>query len=98
MYLKIHQSYRSVIALCDAELIGKKFEEGKKQLYCRGSFFKGRKVSKEEAIKILQKQIQEDATFNIVGERSIQTAMKANIISKNSIGKVDNIPFTLVLL
>jgi hypothetical protein len=32
MYLKVHQSYRDVVAICDSDLIGKKFEEGKRQL------------------------------------------------------------------
>ena len=29
MFIKIHNSYRNVVALADADLIGKKFEEGK---------------------------------------------------------------------
>ncbi len=44
MYLKIHKSYRNVVALCDAELIGKKFEEGNMQLYLRENFYKDKKV------------------------------------------------------
>ena len=98
MYLKIHKSYRNVVALCDADIVGKKFEEGKKQLDCRENFYKETKVTKEEAIKILQKQANGDSTFNIVGKKSIQSAIEAGLTTKDSIGKIDNIPFTLILV
>ena len=28
LYIKVHKSYRTVVALCDSEILGKKFEEG----------------------------------------------------------------------
>ena len=97
MYLKIHKSYRNVIAICDADLVGKKFEEGKRQLDVRENFYKDIKVTKEEAIKILQKQANTDSTYNIVGKKSIQAAIEAGLTTKDSIGKINNIPFTLIL-
>lgn len=98
MYIKIHKSYRNVVALADEEIIGKKFEEGKRQLDIRENFYKGKKVTKQEAIKFLQLQADEDATFNIVGEKSIQATIEAGLITKNSVRKIQNIPFTLILL
>lgn len=98
MYIKIHESYRTVVALCDANLIGKKFEEGKKQLDCRKNFYKDKLINKEEAIKLLQKLSDNDATFNIVGKKSIQTAIEAGLITQNAVNTVQNIPFTLTLV
>ena len=98
MYLKIHKSYRNVVAICDADLIGKIFEEGKKQLDCRENFYKDKKVTKEEAVKILQKLSNEDSTFNIIGQKSIEAAIEAGIITKNDFATVNNIPFTLIFL
>ena len=40
----------------------------------------------------------EDATFNLVGEKTIKTAIEAGIISGENIGRIDGIPFALVLL
>ena len=40
----------------------------------------------------------EDATFNIAGEKSVNAAIKAGVISKESVGKIQGIPFALVLL
>ncbi|MBU0894167.1 MAG: DUF424 family protein [Nanoarchaeota archaeon] len=98
MYIKIHKTYRDVIAICDVELLGQKFEEGKFQLDLKENFYGGNKQTQEEAIKIMKEFNAEDATFNIVGEKSIQTALQAGIITENSIGKIAGIPFTLILV
>lgn len=98
MYLKIHKSYRNVVALCDAGLIGKKFEEGKKQLDIRENFFKDRKLTKEEVIKVLKWEKKNDSTFNIVGEKSIQATIEAGLITKKDVHIIENIPFTLILI
>lgn len=98
MYLKIHESYRKVAALADADLIGKTFEEGKRQLEVRENFYKGELLSEEQIINELKNLALDDATFNIVGEKSINAALKAQIISKDMIGHVDKVPFALVLV
>ncbi len=97
MFLKVIESYRNVVAICDKDLIGKKFEEDRFQLDVKENFFKGEEVSEEEVIKIIQDLSIEDSTFNIVGEKSINAAKKADIISEESIRKIQNIPFALVL-
>jgi len=98
MLIKIIKDYRTIVAICDSELLGKKFEEGKFQLDLTGSFFKGEEKSEEEIIKIMQDMKKEDATFNIVGEKSIQAGIKVGIISTKSVKKIKEIPFALVLL
>jgi len=40
----------------------------------------------------------EDSTFNIIGEKSVKVALIAGIISEEEIGKVDNIPFAIILI
>ena len=40
----------------------------------------------------------EDATFNIIGERAIKLALEIGLIVKSGIGRVNNIPFSLVLM
>jgi uncharacterized protein len=97
MFVKIHKSYRDVVAICDSELLGKRFEEEKFQLDVKESFFGGEEQSKEDAIKTMQSFSDEDSTFNIIGEKSVNTAIEAGIINENHIGNIDNIPFALVL-
>jgi len=98
MLLRIIKSYRDVVAICDKKLLGKRFEEGKFQLDLTGEFFKGKEVSQEEAIEIIQDMSIEDSTFNIIGEKSTTTAIKAGIISEEGIKKIQGIPFALVLM
>jgi len=96
--IKIHKTYRSVVAVCDSDLIGKKFEEGIRQLDLRENFYKEQELDKEKAVQIIQQQANEDATFNIVGKKSIQAAIKAGIITEKDVDTIQNIPFTLTLL
>jgi hypothetical protein len=97
MYTKIHHSYRNVFAVCDSNLIGKKFEEGKMQLEVRENFFKEKESSYEEVVSMMKMQLKDYATFNIVGEESVKAALEAGIICQEGIGKIQNIPFALVL-
>lgn len=97
MFLKIHQSYRDVVAVCDSELIGKKFEEDNFQIEVKESFFKGDDISGSEAMSLMKKMSMEDATFNIVGEKSVNAALNAGIISEKNINEIQGVPFALVL-
>ena len=97
MFLNIIKSYRDVVAVCDKELLGKKFEEGKLQLNIKENFYKGKEVDTESVVEIMKKMSAEDATFNIVGEKSINAALKTGIISKEEIGRIKKVPFALVL-
>ncbi len=98
MLLRIIKSYRDIVAICDKELLGQKFEEDNFQLDLTGEFFKGEQTSQEKAMEIMKDMIAEDATFNIVGEKSTATALKAGIISEEGIKKIQRIPFALVLM
>jgi hypothetical protein len=97
-FINVIRSYRDVVAICDSELLGKKFEEGKFQLDVKETFYGKEKVSEDEAVKIMQKMQKEDATFNIVGKNSVNAALNAGIIEEDNIGKIHEIPFSLVLL
>ena len=97
MHIKIHESYRTIVAVCDSDLIGKTFEEGIKQIKIRPHFFKGEEKNKKEVYKILQDLNKEDATFNIVGKEAVETALEAGIIEKHGIMTIQDIPIALGL-
>ena len=98
MIIRIIKTYRDVVTLCDKELLGKCFEEGEFQLDIKESFYKGDETTEEEAIILLQNMSNEDATFNIVGKKSVNTALKAGVISQEGVGKIKGIPFALILM
>lgn len=87
--VKIHKSkFRDVIAVCDSDLIGKRFEEKDLQLDITERFYKGEEVEDEKLISILR-----DADIiNLVGKESINFAIKAGIISKLNVIKIAGIP------
>jgi len=97
-FIKVISSYRDVVAICDSDLIGKKFESGKFQLDVKESFYKGEEVDEEELNRIIKKMSAEDATFNIVGEKSINVALKTGIVVEEGIREIQGVPFALVLL
>lgn len=89
MYLKFHHSGESVVvALCDKDLVGKKFEDKKLQLDITERFYKGEEKPEQEIIEILK----EAANINIVGKKSIKLALKAGVIEKENIIKIKGIP------
>jgi len=98
IFVKVIKTYRDVVAACDSELLGKTFEEDKFQLDVKESFYKGEEKSEVEAIDLFRFMLAEDATFNIVGKKATQAAIKAGIISEESIGEIAGIPFALVLI
>lgn len=98
MFINIIKSYRYVVAVADKELIGKIFEEGNMQLNVKENFYKGEEMTPEKAIELLQDMKMEDATFNIVGRKSIDIALKAGIITEEQIGEIQGVPFALVLI
>ena len=98
MFIKVIRSYRDVVAVCDSSILGKTFEQGDFQLNIKESFYKGEEVSEEKAVEIMKSMSKEDSTFNIAGEESVNAAIKAGIISQESVGEIQGIPFALVLL
>jgi uncharacterized protein len=101
MIINIIKTYRDVVAICDKEILGKHFEQDNLQLDIKENFYKGetgKEVSEEEAKEIIENMSVEDSTFNIVGEKSIALAIEMNLIEKDSVKKIQGIPYSMVLI
>jgi len=98
MQIKIHKSYRTIVAVCDSELIGKTFSQGIRQIEIKEGFFKGEEKNKKEIIEILQRMQGEDAIFNIVGKESVEAALEAGVIDEKGVIKIEGVPVGLGLL
>jgi len=96
MIVKIHktQDGRKMVAVCDKELIGKKFEEKKLQLDLTSNFYNGDEKEGDEIIKIFRGAY----IINLVGEKSIKFGLKNDIISDDNIIYVDKIPHAQAIL
>ena len=95
--VKIHKSYRNVVAICDKDLFGKKIIEGERQLDLTGEFFKGAEEDERALQEIILDQSREDATFNIIGDKSVSVAKNLGIVVDEGISRIGGVPFALVL-
>ena len=93
IYVKVHKSRSEFVSVCDEELVGKEFREGKYCLKVSEYFYKGEKRSEREVKEILKNYAQ----LNIVGKRSIKLALELNIVDKDMIIKIDGVPHAQVI-
>lgn len=96
--LKVHEAYRWVVALCDVDLKGRTLQEGSRVLDLSGPFFAGEEMNEEKALVEIERCVNEDATFNIVGKHAIAIAKKAGLIGEEGIMEIESVPFALVLV
>jgi len=83
-----------VLAVCDKELLGKRFENQEAQLDLTTEFYKGEEMSKEQVTALMKKAY----IVNMVGENAIKSGIEADIVSKSNIIRIKNIPHAQVLL
>lgn len=95
MIVKIHRiNNQKIIAICDSDLIGKKFEQGNLQLDLASDFYRGDEKSEKEALELLK----EAYIVNIAGKKSVDLALKAGILDLKGVIKIKNIPHAQVLM
>ena len=90
MHLKIHNisGCGTVVAACDADLIGKTLTCPQCDIIVDESFYGTETATEEEIINALQSA----ANANIIGEKVCTVALKAGIIDKETIILIGNIP------
>ena len=82
-----------LLATCDAELLGKVLNEGKIVFEVREEFYKGLKVSVEEAIDL----IRQSTIVNMVGERIVKKAVEEGLIHPEAVLKISGIPHAQIV-
>jgi len=90
MLVKKHKTRdgKLILAICDSDLIGKKFEQGKIQLDLTKDFYKGEEKSDSEILLM----IREAYILNLVGEKSVKLALKQGLIDETHILNIQGIP------
>lgn len=89
MIINIHQGENGrIITICDKELLGKEFIEGKFKLTISKRFYEGKEKNKEEILLT----IKDGDILNIVGEKSINFAIENNFVTKENIRRIQGIP------
>jgi uncharacterized protein len=96
MKVKIHltENKRIILAVCDSNLVGQKFEEGEKQLDLTTNFYNGCEKTNQEISDLMRNSYM----INLVGEKSIDLALSEEIISKENVKKVSGIPYSQITM
>jgi len=93
MYIKIHESVKGrIVAVCDEDLVGKRFEEGDLVLDLSERFYKGETKKEEEILRILKNE----GNINLVGKNSINFAINNQIIEKEHVKYIKKVPYAQV--
>ncbi len=89
MYMKKYDTEgQLIVAVCDKNIIGKKFKEGELVLKVDEGFYKGDDAWEEEVKAALS-----DATIaNIAGEKSIACAVECGCIDPDNIIFIQGVP------
>ncbi len=94
MYVKKHESKdRIIFAICDEDLVGKKFSEDDLVLDVSERFYKGEIKTNEEVEEILRNS----SNINLVGKKTVDFALKLGILNKDSIVVIDGVPHAQII-
>ncbi len=96
MILKLHKTRdgKKIAAICDSDLVGKRFEEKNLQLDLCSDFYRGEEKTGDE----IMAAIKDACMVNMVGNRSVELGLKAGIIGKGNIIKIKKIPHAQAII
>jgi len=96
MIAKVHKNTNGqiILAICDKEILGKKFIQGDLQLDLTSDFYRGEEKTEEEILKIIKNAY----ILNIVGESSIKFALEHKLIDKERIIFVSGVPHAQLVI
>lgn len=84
--------HENVVACCDAELVGKVFEEGKLFLDVSKGFYGEEYFEEEDVIKVLK----DAKNLNLVGEKIIALALREGFINEEDVIRIQGVPHVQV--
>ena len=88
MLAKKHEfEYKILLAVCDKEHFGKKFEEGELCFIVSEKFYGGNEVKEEELLEM----IKEADSVNLFGNKCVSVAIKNGLVSEKSVKKIKGI-------
>ena len=83
---------KSMLNICDAELLGKKIIEGDLTMHISENYYGERFVEKDEAESLLNNSL----IINMAGKETVSLALKLGIGSENGVKIVSDVPFLII--
>lgn len=84
---------RVLLAICDADLLGRTLKQGKIVFHIREEFYKGSLVSIEEAIGL----IPNSNIINMVGKKIVKKAREEGLVHPDAILEIEGIPHAQIM-
>jgi len=84
--------YKTILAVCDKEHIGKTFEDGPICFTASTKFYSGENITEEQ----LEKMLQEADSINLFGNKCVDIAIKKGFASEKSVKIIAGIKHTQI--
>lgn len=82
-----------LLAICDAEILGKTLQEGKIVFRVKEDFYKGSKVNVEEAVAM----IENSTIVNMVGRNVVQKAVEKGYVHPDAVLNIEGVPHAQIV-
>lgn len=82
-----------ILAICDAEILGKTLCEGKIVFHVKEEFYKGAKVNIDEAVCM----IENSTIVNIVGKNVVKKAIEKGYVHPEAVLDIEGIPHAQIV-
>ena len=94
VYMKVHkQGDLIVVAICDEDLLGRTFKQGRLYISVKEEFYGGIKVNVKQAIEEAKKA----DIVNLVGNNAVQEAIKEGLVHPEAVIYISGIPHAQVV-
>jgi hypothetical protein len=94
VYVNLKRIGRNVLlAICDAEILGRTLREGKIVFCVREDFYKGARVSIEEAVSL----IKNCTIVNMVGKNVVEKAIEQGYVHPEAVLNIQGVPHAQIV-
>lgn len=93
-YMKLRKIGNTVLlAICDTDILGKTLCEGKIVFHVKEEFYKGSKVTIEEAVGM----IENSTIVNMVGKKIVKKAIEEGYVHPEAVLNIEGIPHAQIV-
>lgn len=88
VYINLRKLEKCVLlAICDADVLGKTLKQGRMIFHIREEFYKGSLVSLEEALGL----IQQSTIVNMVGRKVVEKALEKGLVHPDAVLEIEGV-------
>jgi len=93
-YIKLRKVGGNVLlAVCDAEILGRTLKEGRIVFCIKEDFYKGAKVTIEEAVTM----IANSTIINLVGKNIVRKAIESGYVHPEAVLNIEGVPHAQIV-